>query len=193
MRVATQVHQQPMRSEARFACRSFEALLLLARPAPAPLLAAVRAAGFDPARPEESYPHAVWLAVFDEVRRHLFPLLEPAAGQRAIGRRYVEAYSKTVVGRVLASAAPLMGPDRALARLPGYLRTGTERFDMRCEPVGPGVWRLRVENACAQPEFCAGLVEGVLALVRAPAAQVTVARREAAGFDLLACWSVGQA
>ncbi|MCI0668835.1 MAG: DUF2378 family protein [Myxococcaceae bacterium] len=174
--------------------RSFDALLQLVRTPPQSLLESLRRAGFDAERPRESYHPEVWRAAQDILRHHLFPDLAEGAGFRALGALFVGGFSQTVVGRVLAAAMPLLGPERIMARLPSYMKAGADGLPVTAETVRAGVWRVRVEASPGRLEFFCGVVEGLLRLVRVADPSVTeLSRFDAGGFEVLVCWSVKRA
>lgn len=173
--------------------RSFEALLYLVRPPPPALLDALSAAGYDLALPQECYSLEVFLAVQDVFRRHLFPDLPAAQGQRLLGRRFIQGFGSTVVGRVLAGATSVLGPERVLARLPGYLRCGVDGLHLTTEAVRERVWRVSVTGRTARPEFICGLVEGILATLHVRGPRATLVAHEGDRFEALVSWSAPRA
>src|SRR5690606_38932277 len=130
--------ERPIHSVPR---RSFEGLLL-SEPAPSSELRAVLgAAGFDAECPEHVYPYPVWVGALRSARRLLFPELPPEDGLFALGRRFADGFGRTVVGRVLRSHTDaLLGPERALVRLPSTLGAGVQGLEMEVRPLSARMW-----------------------------------------------------
>src|SRR4051812_20198430 len=86
----------------------------------------LREAGLDlskplrPQYPEEEYELHIRIA-----RRHLFPSLQDPEAYRAMGRLFVSGYLETTIGAALRVLLRMLGPERNLARMPGYFEAGT--------------------------------------------------------------------
>jgi uncharacterized protein (TIGR02265 family) len=146
--------------------------------------------GYDPELPRDHYPLEVWRAALEVARRHAYPQLSSAHAYRVLGRQFVQGFAQTVVGRVFAAAAPLIGVEHCLARLPAYLRAG--RSDMRLElrALAPQTWHALVEDPLPLPDFVAGVIEEVLTLTHVRP-RVEVETQEAARYTLLVHWEPG--
>ena len=124
----------------------------------------LRAVGYDPEAPLEHYPLTVWRAALEVARLHAHPQLPRAQAYRQLGRQFVQGFSQTVVGRVFAAAASLIGADNCLARLPTYLRAGRSDMQLELRALGPRSWSARVQDPAPLPAFVAGVIEEVLRL-----------------------------
>jgi uncharacterized protein (TIGR02265 family) len=123
---------------------------------------ALRAAGYDLEAPLEHYPLTVWREALEVARLHVHPQLPRAEAYRELGRQFVQGFSETVVGRVFAAAAPLIGAEHCLARLPTYLRAGRTDMHLELRALGPRTWRALVQDPEPLPAFVAGVIEEVL-------------------------------
>ncbi|MBZ4334427.1 DUF2378 family protein [Corallococcus interemptor] len=146
--------------------RNFEGLFEHALRPSGPFAQALRDVGYDPDTVEERLPLEVWRASLAVARRHACPGLANEDANRVLGTHYVEGFAQTLVGRIFAAAAPLLGAERCLARLPTYLRAGREDMKLTLEPVRAREWRARVVDADPLPDFVAGVVEQVLRRTR---------------------------
>ncbi len=139
-------------------------------PPPGPLaLAAMAQLGY-PDSGAHDYPLDGWRRVLRAACQDLFPELPPAEALRRLGHLYIEGFSRTIVGSVMAAAARAIGTERALIRIPSYLRagrTGGSRLDL--QSVGPCHWRLRWEDDAPLPEFVAGAISAIIGLTGAAA------------------------
>ncbi len=149
----------------------------------------LKAAGFDPFRVETSYPTQVMRRCLDVAQRHLYPVASKEEGRRQLGRRFVQGFAETQLGRVVVTGLPLIGPARYLRRFPEHVKMDT-RERARVTAVQLEEQRFRMEfrgDPFLTPDFMSGVLEEGLRLA---GAQATV-RVEAHGpgsFDLLVSW-----
>lgn len=168
--------------------RAFEALFLRALHLPGPALAAVVDAGFNPDAPQERYSAQVWHDTRLAAARVLFPDVPTAVALHALGRAFIDGFGLTVVGRVLASAAPLLGPERVLSRIPSYMRAARSDVEVVMETLADRHWQATFRETAALPEFVAGAFEGVLLLTGVdPRAEVV--RRDEDTFQVAIHWT----
>jgi uncharacterized protein (TIGR02265 family) len=138
----------------------FEGLFVRALTPDATLAAALRAVGYDPAKPQIRYPTRVWRDALDAARRHLYPKLPAEEALRLLGRTFVDGFFNTIAGRFMAVAMPLIGPAAVIKRLPRYwaaVRTGVT-IDVRQE--GEQTFRITYRDTNPAPDFYAGIIEG---------------------------------
>ena len=142
--------------------RNFEGLFHHALRPSGGFAEALRDVGYDLESAPEYLSLEVWRAALAVARRHACPGLPGEEANRVLGRHYVEGFSQTLVGRIFATAAPLLGAERCLARLPTYLRAGREDMKLMLAAVRAREWRATVVDADPLPDFVAGVVEQVL-------------------------------
>ncbi|MFP2910954.1 DUF2378 family protein [Pyxidicoccus sp. 3LFB2] len=167
--------------------RNFEGLFVHALKPTGSFAQSLRDIGYDADAAQEYYPLSVWRAALGVARRYAFAGQPPEAANRALGHRYVEGFAQTLVGRIFATAAPLLGTERCLTRLPTYLKAGREDMKMLLEPVQAREWRVRVVDPDPLPDFVAGVVEGVLRRTRV-SPEVEVQERQVSGYALRVRW-----
>lgn len=139
----------------------FEALFQRALGGDATLAAALREKGVDVARLELRYPTALWCECVELARRHRFPKLHPAKGERALGRLLGEAFFGTLIGRVLSVGLPLLGPQRTLRRLSRSFAAVSTDVAIDVSEHGDGT-RVRFDEANPRPELVSGVLEVAL-------------------------------
>lgn len=144
----------------------FEALFARALDASGPFAQELAAAGYDRAAPREGYEATVLLACLAVARRHVYPALDEREAQRALGRRFVDGFRETILGRVVTTALPLLGPARFLPKLPS--RFAAVRRDARVDVkmTGPASAELAFVDPVPLGEFFAGVLDGALRLAR---------------------------
>ncbi|HZI09120.1 MAG TPA: DUF2378 family protein [Myxococcus sp.] len=167
--------------------RNFEGLFVHALKPSGAFVQSLRDIGYDAEAAQEYYPLPVWRAALGVARRFAYAGQPAEVANRALGHRYVEGFAQTLVGRIFATAAPLLGTERCLTRLPTYLKAGREDMKMELEPVQARDWRVRVVDPDPLPDFVAGVVEGVLRRTRVEPA-VDVLERQPGGYALRVRW-----
>jgi uncharacterized protein (TIGR02265 family) len=137
----------------------FEGLFIRAVQPTGAFLAALQAAGYDPARPELRYPTRVWHACVEVARRHLYPQLPEAEGFRTLGHVFMEGYYQTLIGKVVGAAMPLLGPERSIQRIPRTWKASQPGLGVHVEKKGERHYLIRLEEQGMLADFCAGLLE----------------------------------
>ncbi|MBF5042567.1 DUF2378 family protein [Aggregicoccus sp. 17bor-14] len=148
---------------------------------------ALRRAGYDAADPRESYPLGVWREALRVARAHAHPQLTEAQAYRELGRQVIQGLSHTLVGRVFALAAPMLGPARCVAKMPTYLRSSREDVRVHVRALELRLWEVEVHDPDPLPEFVAGSVEAVLRLTRV-LPRVEVELQSASAYVLRVSW-----
>lgn len=121
---------------------------------------------------QPTYPRDAWMRVSLYAGQLLNPMLSPEAQRVALGRRFVQGYAETIVGKVLLTAMRIIGPRRALLRLERSFRTGNNysRATFRETPAGLELDVL----GTPYPEWYEGMVRESLAITGAKEIELTV-------------------
>ncbi|MCE9671916.1 DUF2378 family protein [Myxococcus stipitatus] len=152
------------------------------------LLQAVEALGYDPRRPEVDYPVEVWQRAVALARQECFAHLGDEDAYRQVGRTVVEGFAQTLLGRVVAVALPMIGPARAIERIPRYLGLmGRPDIEVTCTPVGERGRRLVLTDRYNRPDVVAGGLERMLEVANAQP-RITVEERTPERYRLLVRW-----
>lgn len=125
---------------------------------------ALRKVGYDPARPKPEYPEKVFLDSMEVARRYTEPNLSFTEAQRKFGRITGELIYETLVGKVIAVALPMLGPDRLMTQLPKRIEVGAKgSTGARIEKLADRSYRLSFPDR-DNPllEFSAGAIETTL-------------------------------
>lgn len=150
----------------------FEALFNRALDVSGELEAELKRLGYDRRHPVAKYDGAVLVACLAAARRATCPQLDETAGLRQLGRRFVDGFRETILGRVATTALPLLGPARFLPRLPGRFRSIRADASVTMELTGPRSGRLVFVDALPLADFFAGVIEGALHFAKAEAPRV---------------------
>jgi uncharacterized protein (TIGR02265 family) len=149
----------------------------------------LKAAGYDPFRAEASYPTQVMRRCLDVAQRHLFPMASKEEGRRQLGRRFVQGFAETQLGRVVMTGLPLIGPARYLRRFPEHVKMDT-RERARVTAVQLEEQRFRVEfrgDPFLTPDFMSGVLEEGLRHTKVEPTVSAVVHGQG-DFDLLVSW-----
>lgn len=132
----------------------------------------------EPAYPVEQYVQLQQTAV------ELFaPDVPFSLGIETLGRRFVDAYGETIVGKAVLLGMKLLGPKRTLERLTRTLATGATFFQTSLTEVEPGVFHLFI-NRVTWPGWYLGLVRRGLEHAGAKDVELKVLQHEGAGRGL---------
>ncbi|NVJ08687.1 DUF2378 family protein [Myxococcus sp. AM001] len=144
--------------------------------------------GYDSRKPELDYPIALWQQAVALARRERYAELGDEDAYRQLGRRSALGFAQTLVGRVTAVALPMIGPARALERLPRYLAMmGRSDVDVSLASEGERGRRLSLSDRYNKPDLMAGGLEGMLELANARP-RIIVEERSSGGYRLFVRW-----
>ena len=146
----------------------------------------LKAIGIDTTKPLlPAYPVDVLREALLVGAKRLNPSLPQAAAFVALGRRYVEGFGETLVGRALKTAIRLIGPRRTLDRLAKQFRTANNYSESKVTHAEPGKSLLWC-NDVMYPDWYQGLIIGMLEVAGAKNVMVRLSRHDAEGafFDV---------
>jgi uncharacterized protein (TIGR02265 family) len=138
---------------------------------PAPLTAHQQAAfqaEFGPVLGQPTHSPAVMSRVLDWIAAVAYPDLPPSAARRRQGHVGTLAWSqRSILGRVLMAAVPLMGLERVLRRLPSNMGGLTNFATRTMYCAGPGHWWYTASDDPTYPDFTVGAIDALGALTGA--------------------------
>jgi uncharacterized protein (TIGR02265 family) len=141
------------------------------------------AVGYDPQRPERTYPTRIWIEAVKVACRHACPgMSEPEALNR-LGRLYIGGYLDTIIGRLIGVSLQVLGPEMLIKRLPRWSAMGASGIEISVAQQAPGVWKATWKDTYPLAEFIAGVMQGGAA--RAGFTSVELAAKRVDGFDLI--------
>ncbi|WNG20444.1 DUF2378 family protein [Cystobacter fuscus] len=167
----------------------FEGLFVRGMQPHAALAKALAQEGYDPRCPEVDYPLQVWKRCVSQARYLAYGTLSDDEAYRALGRQLSEGFAKTPLGRIAAVGLPMMGPARALERLPRYLgMMGRSEVQVQAISLGERSRRVSISDIHNPPEIYVGAIEVVLEYAHARQPLIHVDDRSPQGFRLLVRW-----
>ena len=146
----------------------------------------LKAVGVDTTRPLlPAYPVDVLREALLLGAKRLNPSLAQSDAFVALGRRYVDGYGETLVGRALKTAIRLIGPRRTLERLAKQFRTANNYSETKVTHAAPGKSLLWC-NDVMYPDWYRVLITGTLEVAGAKNVSVRLSRHDAEGafFDV---------
>jgi uncharacterized protein (TIGR02265 family) len=180
-------HETPIPT-VRVPASVFEGLFVRGLKAEGRLVSELAALGYDIKKPEMDYPIQLWQRVTTLARQELYPELSEEHAYRLLGRQLVTGFAETLIGRVAAVALPMIGPLRALERVPRYLAMmGRTDIAVTLTPVGERGRRIHLTDRYNRPDLMAGGLERMLELTSVQP-RITVEERSPDGYRLLVRW-----
>lgn len=155
-------------SPVRITASTFEGMFQRGLEVDDAMAAKLRAIGFDIKRMEPSYPVSVWAEALRLAAREYFPQHSPADAEFELGKRMVDGYFATLVGKVLGAAMPFLSPDTLCTRLPRFFSTGVEgeTKPAQIRKLGERHYEATLYGDQGVPWFTAGSVDSALRLTR---------------------------
>ena len=146
----------------------FEGLFARALELTPAMRADLRAVGFDPDKPQATYPGVVWIKSLEVALRHVFPQLPREEGLRQLGWKVIDGFLDTIAGRVVGVALPFLGMEGIIKRLPRYwdMVRKAQGAEMRTEQVAERDWRVVSNSRAELPDYSAGLIQRVLSRLK---------------------------
>jgi uncharacterized protein (TIGR02265 family) len=144
----------------------------------------LRVAGYDLSKPLTRYPTRVWRACLEVARRHVHPSKSPEEGMRLLGHAFIAGFFDTIIGKLVAVALPLLGPERLIQKFPKYWEATRPGVTIETMVDSPTRHRLLFRDPHPMPDFVAGIIQA--ALERAGKnIRVDVGTRTVAGFEII--------
>lgn len=149
----------------------------------------LRALGLDVrARLDPAYPLEVWTPVMRFASTLVAPGRPPPEQMFELGRRFIEGYSETLVGRAMLTALKVLGPRRTLERMSRNFRTGNNYTQTKLEALGPTDFVLSF-NEVKEPEFYRGMLTAGVDRSGAKVVEVTTLTHDPSGATFSVKWA----
>lgn len=127
-----------------------------------------------------AYPLEQFIAFLDYAGERLAPGATQLEQAATVGRRFMDGYQQTMVGRAMVGALRVIGPWRTLERLSNKFRTGNNFSQTTLTRLGPTEAEFWV-NLTARPGWYVGLVGRGLELAGAREVEVSVISSDESG------------
>ena len=137
-----------------------------------------------------AYSLDVWVAAMELGSSLLTPNGSQAERHYALGRRMVDSYGETLIGRALLAVMRVIGPRRSFERMTRNLRTTNNYTDSSFEASAEGqvtLWCSKVVS----PEFYRGMFSRTLEAAGGTDARVKVLSADASGCKFAVSWKSG--
>jgi uncharacterized protein (TIGR02265 family) len=149
-----------------------------------------RALGVNYDAPEllPGYPYETWVQAMDLGSQLLLPNASQDARHEATGRRLIDSYGETLVGKALLTAMRVIGPRRSLERMARNLRTANNYTETKLTVAPDGAYHLWCSKV-ASVSFYRGLLQRGLEVAGAKEVSVTSLTHDATGATFAITWS----
>lgn len=139
-------------------------------------------------RLEPAYSLAVWTQVMRFGSTLVAPGRPPPEQMFELGRRFIEGYSETIVGRAMLTALKVLGPRRTLERMSRNFRSGNNYTQTTLEALGPSEFTLWF-NEVKEPEFYRGMLTAGVDHSGAKVVTVKTLKHDASGATFSIKWA----
>jgi uncharacterized protein (TIGR02265 family) len=169
--------------------QAVEGLLLALRPIDQATAERLRGCGIDVEKPlRTAYPLEAFCAALDVAAEAIAPGVDSLAACEQVGRRFMDAYEQTMVGRAMVAVMRVIGPWRTLEPLSRQFRTGNNFSETALTRLGPTEAELWC-NEVTRPGWYVGVVGRGLELAGATDVHVTVISHGHDGGRFLVRWA----
>ncbi|HZN94886.1 MAG TPA: DUF2378 family protein [Myxococcales bacterium] len=121
-----------------------------------------------------TYPREQWTRFLEVTVAELFPGQTREEGFRLLGEKAVNGIGYTRIGKALVSLAKLMGPRRAMLRLPQVFTSMNNYMRLDLEEMEPSHFRVHINDAYGHPAYAQGALQAAMSLADAKDLQVVI-------------------
>jgi uncharacterized protein (TIGR02265 family) len=139
-------------------------------------------------RLQPAYTLTVWTEVMRFGATLVAPSRPPQEQMFELGRRFIEGYSETIVGKAMLTALKVLGPKRTLERMSRNFRSGNSYTETKLEAKGPTEFTLWF-NEVKEPEFYRGMLEAGVTRAGAKNIRVKTMSHDATGATFSIAWT----
>lgn len=177
-------------SGVRIPSATFEGMFIRALKVSGPVVEKLKAVGFDPTRMEPTYEVKVWRVALDVAAREYYPGKSATEAEFELGRRMVEGYLDTIVGKVIQAGMPYLSPDTLCLRLPRFFSSGIDGTvkPPESKKLGERHYQATLYGEQGVPWFTAGAIDTALRQLKVQPA-VTVASVKPDHFVIDITWA----
>lgn len=108
-----------------------------------------------------AYPFETWVKAMDLASQLVMPNAVEKERHLAMGRRMVDSYGETLVGKALLTAMRVIGPKRMLERMARNLRTANNYTETKLTIFPNGHHQLWCSRVASTSFYCGMLQRGV--------------------------------
>lgn len=148
----------------------------------------IKALGIDLRKPlDPGYTLPVWVQVMRYGAQLIAPHRSEAEQMEELGRRFIDGYEETIVGRALLATMRLLGPRRTLERMSRNFRTGNNYTEAKLVAKGDTEFELWLSSVRA-PAFYRGMLMAGIGRTGAKDLEVKVVGHDEQGATFNVSW-----
>lgn len=129
--------------------------------------------GYDVKFPKSKLPITTMVAIAEHLWQNYYRHLNRERAMFEIGRKSMWGYRRTFLGRVALVALPLVPVERAMQKLPSLMSSNVNYGKRRIEKQAAAHWEMFFEEDPGDPYATAGMLMGILEMLRLPFPQAT--------------------
>jgi uncharacterized protein (TIGR02265 family) len=146
-------------------------------------------AGYNPDKPQPTYPSAVWARCMEIAARMAYPALPLEEAYYQVGRTLTLGFLNTLAGKMVKVLVPLISVSTMFRRYPRWMSMGRDDMRMVCEEVGPCHVVLHVVDAAGlSGQSYVGMFDVSLELMGAKGT-LEIKRKSPTEFDIDVKWA----
>ena len=135
-----------------------------------------------------AYPFETWVKAMDLGAELVMPNASQEARHEAMGRRMVDSYGETLVGKALLTAMRVIGPRRTLERMARNLRTANNYTETKVTVAPDGAYHLWCSKV-ASTSFYRGMLQRGVEVAGGKSVTVTPLAHDETGATFSISWS----
>lgn len=148
----------------------------------------LKAVGLDLDHVMPAYPLAVWEHALRVTAQSLYPDQRLEHAMSELGRRLIDGYQQTAIGKAIFPLMRLLGPARVLGRMSRNFQSANNYTETRVKQLAEHDAELWF-NRVLQPSFYQGMLEAGLQAAGAQELTVVPGERVGEGFTFRIRWS----
>ncbi|MBE2252873.1 MAG: DUF2378 family protein [Myxococcus sp.] len=137
---------------------------------------------------QPAYPFETWVKAMDLASQLVMPNATERERHLAMGRRMVDSYGETLIGKALMTAMRVIGPRRMMERMARNLRTTNNYTETKLTVLPDGASQLWCSKVASTGFYCGMLRRGLEAAgAKEPSVEATA--HDGQGATFLVRWS----
>lgn len=153
------------------------------------LKAKLRQLGLDlDQRLRPAYPRDLWVKALALAVAEVFPGMTKEEGYYRLGELAIYGIGNTMLGRTIVSMAKLLGPRRALLRLPQGFTSVNNFMKMELEERAPNYFRVYLNETYGNPAYVRGALMAAMNIAGAKDPQAVIVEAKGDGVSVDVRW-----
>ncbi len=144
--------------------------------------------GFSKRQIKDAIPIETYVVLVDYLAETFYPDIPKQEAYKLIGRRMVDGYENTILGRVQFAASKVISPYRAAHNAPRNLKQNSNFVIITFEEITPTKFLYKFSNTPLPGEILAGTLEAGIGRTRAKNVRTTHTKTGPESYEILLEW-----